>query len=205
MRTITIGVLMAAALWGATRTAWAQPDATAGRATVMIVVENNRSQVTGRELRAAVNRALPLLAVPGAFPRATDAEAWIAVTPAGHGRIAMRIRRRNGRGASRVESLPERDVLPWLVEGVRWLMAATEDTGARADASAEASDDGGASRDQRATPAAAPSTDARSRATGTSREHPANHNPPMADRADFDRDLAERRGGGARGLAQPRP
>jgi len=101
------------------------------RPAVMIVVEPNRTRVDGRTLRAAVTRGLAVIAVPVSFPNATESSAWIAVSAAADGKIAMRVRRTNGRGASRVERAPDEHTLDWLVDGVRWLLEASSGPASR--------------------------------------------------------------------------
>ncbi len=167
--------------------------AAVSRPTVMIVVEPNRTRVGGRDLRAAVSRRLHFVAVPVSFPRATDATAWIAISPATNGRIAMRIRRANGRGASRVERAPSEHVLAWLVEGVRWLLEASADVVPQPQAQSAA---------QVETSARAQTADAPLHAPpGAQGRHPL-----LATEVDLERDLTESAGQhGAAQLSAPHP
>ncbi|NOY91469.1 MAG: hypothetical protein GXP55_09685 [Deltaproteobacteria bacterium] len=160
--------------------------AAVSRPTVMIVVEPNRTRVGGRDLRAAVSRRLDFIAVPVSFPRATDAAAWVAISPATNGRIAMRIRRANGRGASRVERAPSEHVLEWLVEGVRWLLEASADPGQQRHAVDQA--------ETAEAPLHAPA--------GAQQRHPL-----LASEVDLERDLMEHPLGhhGAAQLSAPHP
>jgi len=167
----------------------AQPAATVSRPTVMIVVEPNRTRVDGRQLRSAVTRALPVIAIPVSFPNATESSAWIAISAAEDGKVAMRVRRTDGRGASRVERAPAQHVLEWLVAGVGWLLeASTAPAGHEHPQMASRSD-----LDQD---------------IGHHTGEPAAARTPMTNIEDLDRDLARNaltQPGGAEALTAPTP